>query len=286
MTPSDNGRGPKEGAEPVIELEGACFGYGEAEIVHGIDLVIERGERVALLGPNGSGKSTVVRGLLGLNSHMDGRVELFREPLGAVSRRYRLGYVPQRHTLSAAVAATVTEVVLTGRLPHQGIFARPGTKDRAIVADALEMVGLQDRADHQVAHLSGGQHRRVLIARALAAQPEVLIMDEPTAGVDAASQDTFVEVLKRLADIGVTQLIVTHETAVMASLLTRVVAMRAGLIDFDGTPAAYLAHSFSEAGWAERHHGGSPEAGARPSALGLDGHTGMRRPFPPAKDHR
>ncbi|MBO3130299.1 metal ABC transporter ATP-binding protein [Dermatophilus congolensis] len=263
---------PKQAPSTIIELERACFGYGEEEIVHGVDLRITSGERVALLGPNGSGKSTLVRGLLGLNSHLSGRVELFGEPLANLTRRYRLGYVPQRHTLSDSVVATVAEVVATGRLPHQGIIARPNKHDRAIVAESLARVDMADFADHRVANLSGGQHRRVLIARALAAQPEVLIMDEPTAGVDAANQDALVEVLVALADEGVTQLIVTHEVTALAPLLSRVVAIKTGLVDFDGTPEEYRAHEWHISEWAEHHHGHSPETPPNPPITGLEKH--------------
>lgn len=264
-----SGAASQAGGGTVVTLERACFGYGQEEIVHGVDMTITSGERVALLGPNGSGKSTLVRGLLGLNTHLSGTVELFGEPLAELTRRYRLGYVPQRHTLSSSVVATVTEVVQTGRLPHQGWLARRTAKDKRIVADALARVGLARYATHPVAHLSGGQHRRVLIARALAAQPEVLIMDEPTAGVDATSQGALIEVLVNLADEGVTQLIVTHEVAVMAPLLTRVVSLRNGLIEFDGTPEQYRKHALGATGWPEHHHGHSPTASTQPTVAGL-----------------
>ena len=269
MTASPRGVAPGSGGDTVVALSGACFGYGQEEIVHGVDLTITAGERVALLGPNGSGKSTLVRGLLGLNTHLSGDVELFGEPLAQLSRRYRLGYVPQRHTLSSSVAATVTEVVQTGRLPHQRLLSRRGVEDRRIVTESLERVGLGDYAQHPVAHLSGGQHRRVLIARALAAQPEALIMDEPTAGVDATSQGALLDVLMNLASEGVTQLIVTHEVAVMAPLLTRVVSMRNGIIDFDGNPADYREYALGGSAWPEHHHGNSPTTSTRPSVAGL-----------------
>ncbi|MDO5697948.1 MAG: metal ABC transporter ATP-binding protein [Dermatophilus congolensis] len=258
------------GRQQVVELREACFGYGDEEIVHGVDLSITAGERVGLLGPNGCGKTTLVRGLLGLNTHLSGQVEVFGEPLASLSRRYRLGYVPQRHTLSTSVVATVNEIVAAGRLPHQGWLARMSQRDKAVVAESLDLVGLGRFAKAQVAHLSGGQQRRVLIARALAAQPEVLIMDEPTAGVDATSQGALVDVLLRLADAGVTQLIVTHEVAVLAPLLTRVVAMDSGRIAFDGAPAAYREHVLATSEWAEHHHGHSPEKPERRSVAGLD----------------
>ena len=225
-------RRPTAGQEvtPVISLHDASFGYADRKVVSDVDLQILPGETVALVGANGSGKSTLVKGLLGLNDHLGGEVDLFGTPIEDFTKRYLLGYVPQRHTLSASVAATVTEIVSTGRLPHQGWLARPSRTDRRIVAEALEVVGLADFARHEVATLSGGQQRRVLIARALAAQPEVLVMDEPTAGVDLANQHVLLQVLRRLVDDGATLLVVTHEIEALRPILRRLVEMRAGRI--------------------------------------------------------
>ncbi|HET8600484.1 MAG TPA: metal ABC transporter ATP-binding protein [Segeticoccus sp.] len=224
---------------PVMSLHGASFGYADRAVIGDVTLRIDPGEVVALLGPNGSGKSTLVKGLLGLNQHLAGQVELFGTPLGQFREHARLGYVPQRHTLSASVRATVDEIVMVGRLPHQSWLARAGREDRAIVSRALELVGLEDRAHEDVSTLSGGQQRRVLIARALAAQPDVLVMDEPTAGVDAASQEVLAQVLARLAGRGTTMLIVTHELAALHDIVSRIVMVSTGHVRFDGTPAEF-----------------------------------------------
>ena len=172
-------------------LRCAAFGYGDRPaVVRRRPWTSQPGEVVALLGPNGSGKSTLVRGLLGLNDQLGGQVvDSSARPIDDFHDHARLGYVPQRHTLSASVRATVEEIVAIGRLPHQGWLGRlnaprPGRRR----ARRSRLVGLADRAATDVSTLSGGQQRRVLIARALAAEPDVLIMDEPTAGVDAASQ--------------------------------------------------------------------------------------------------
>ncbi|WP_226344187.1 metal ABC transporter ATP-binding protein [Agilicoccus flavus] len=225
--------------DEIIALRSASFGYADRTVVSGVDLTLHPGEVVALLGANGSGKSTLVKGLLGLNDHLGGSVELFGTPLRRFRRRSLLGYVPQRHTLSGTVAATVTEIVAAGRLPHQGLLARPSREDRRIIGESLELVGLADRARDDVAELSGGQQRRVLIARALAGRPEVLVMDEPTAGVDLGNQRALEAVLARLAERGTTMLVVTHEVAPLRSILTRVVTMSGGRITFDG-PASRL----------------------------------------------
>lgn len=226
---------------PLIELADASFGYGDRPVVTGASLVVRAGERVALVGSNGSGKSTLVRGLLGLNDHLGGGAELFGTPLGRFRQRHLLGYVPQRNTVSATVPATAAEIVTSGRLPRLGLWGRPGRQDRRIIGRSLDLVGLGDLAEHQVNTMSGGQQRRVLIARALAAEPEILVMDEPTAGVDAANQRVLADVLARLVDEGMTLLVVTHEMGPLAPLLTRVVTVDAGRIRTDQTAAEYSA---------------------------------------------
>ncbi|MDK3256785.1 metal ABC transporter ATP-binding protein [Blastococcus capsensis] len=226
-------------APAVIHLRDATIGYGDVPIVRGADLTVGPGEAVAVLGSNGSGKTTLARGLLGLAAVLGGDVELLGAPVGRLShrppaQRGRVGYVPQRHSVTGAVPATVREVVGVGRLAHLGLFRRLGAADRAAVTDAVAAVGLADRLDDPVAALSGGQQRRVLVARALAAEPELLIMDEPTAGVDAASQEALAGVLARVSSGGTTLVVVTHETAPLAGVLTRAVVVDHGRISYDG----------------------------------------------------
>jgi zinc transport system ATP-binding protein len=214
--------------KPVIALRALSVGYDDKPAITGVNLTVYSGDVVALVGPNGSGKSTLVRGVLGLASTLDGEVELLGIPAARFSQRYRIGYVPQRHTVGGAIASTVEEIVGSGRLLRRRWFARPTAADRAAIADAIEAVGLTDQRRAMISTLSGGQQRRVLIARAMAAQPEVLIMDEPTAGVDAESQGALVATLRTLVERGLTLLIVTHEIAPLLPVLTRVVSMSAG----------------------------------------------------------
>lgn len=225
---------------PLIQVADASFGYGDRPVVTGAWLEVGAGERVAIVGSNGSGKSTLVKGLLGLNDHLSGRVELFGTPLARFHDRHLLGYVPQRHTASATVPATASEIVSSGRLPHLGLWGRPSRTDRDIIARSLALVGLGDMAQRQVNTMSGGQQRRVLIARALAAQPAILLMDEPTAGVDAANQRVLTEVLGRLVSEGLTLLVVTHEIDPLAPVLTRVVTMDAGRVRTDRSLGDHL----------------------------------------------
>jgi zinc transport system ATP-binding protein len=268
---------------PILQLARASFGYADRRVVHDASLTVWPGEVVAVLGPNGSGKSTLVRGLLGLNDHLGGDVELFGQPRESFSDFARLGYVPQRHTLSASVRATVAEIVAVGRLSHHRWW-RPvlrSSQDTAIIDRALDVVGLNDRAHADVATLSGGQQRRVLIARALASDPDVLLMDEPTAGVDTASQQVLSTVLARLAARGTTMVIVTHELAALAEIVTRIVVVEGGRIVFDGSREEFASRTGEFASSVHHHHHedenrlSSPRLPGAPSAGPLDPRGGV-----------
>ena len=241
----------------LISLRSASFGYADRRVVDGVTLSQGPGEVIALLGPNGSGKTTLVKGLLGLSEHLGGDVALFGTPLAQFHDKPRIGYVPQRHSLSASVRATVREIVEIGRLPLRPWWRPGNATDSAVVDEALDAVGLRDREREDVAALSGGQQRRVLIARALAAQPDVLVMDEPTAGVDIANQRILADVLATLAARGTSMLIVTHELAALRDVVTRIVCMNDGHVDFDGSPADYTrGHRGHDVG--DGHHHDSP----------------------------
>jgi len=262
---------PRADSHPILSLRSASFGYADRVVVTGVTLDVHAGEVVAILGPNGSGKSTLVKGLLGLNDHLGGQVALFGTPMDRFRDHARLGYVPQRHTLSASVRSTATEIVATGRLPHQGWLGRSNRQDREIMAQCLDVVGLGDRAEVDVSTLSGGQQRRVLIARALASQPDVLIMDEPTAGVDLASQEVLSRVISRLAGRGVTMLIVTHEVQAVRGVLSRIVQLNGGRVTFDGTLAEHArSRGAPTSGQDGHHHDDEQTHEASPSAGPFD----------------
>lgn len=217
-----------------IEARRLSVGYRDAVVVHEVDLTVRTGEAVALLGPNGSGKTTLVRGVLGLASVLGGDLALFGVPADRFRDRARIGYVPQRHTLASGLPATVREVVSTGRLARRRWPGRTTGHDREAVEHAIGTVGLTERADAAVGELSGGQQRRVLIARALAAEPDVLVMDEPTAGVDTASQTALAATLALLAERGTTLLVVTHEVGPLSGVVERAVVLKDGRVRHDG----------------------------------------------------
>lgn len=225
-------------AAPVVRMQGGAVGYDDRAVIRDIDFSLDVGEVVVVLGPNGAGKSTLVRGILGLAPVVAGSLELFGVPAHKFHARHRIGYVPQRHTIVGGVPSTVREVVSSGRLAHKRPFSLMSVADREAVAAAIETVGLTRHADVSVGKLSGGQQRRVLTARALAAEPDVLVMDEPTAGVDAGSQEILAATLGELVARGRTLLLVAHELGPLESLIQRVVVMRGGRKAYDGPPVA------------------------------------------------
>ncbi|WP_346538752.1 metal ABC transporter ATP-binding protein [Micromonospora sp. DPT] len=219
---------------PVITVTHGAVGYDGRPVLRDVSLTVTAGEVVAVLGANGSGKSTLIRAVLGLVPLAAGSVELFGTPLRRFRQWRRIGYVPQRLGAGGGVPATVREVVASGRLARRGVLRPPGRADREAVDAALRAVGLADRAADPVATLSGGQQQRALIARALAGRPELLVLDEPTAGVDAASQEAFATALRDFVADGGTVLLVAHELGPLRPLISRAVVVHQGGICHDG----------------------------------------------------
>ncbi len=221
----------------AVELSEVGFAYRPGQpVLAGVDLRVEEGEFVAVAGPNGGGKTTLVRLALGLARPTAGSVLLFGEPAHRFSRRATLGYVAQRAQVGTEGPVTVREVVAAGRLAQGGLFGPLRRRDRAIVDEAIADVGLAELADTRLADLSGGQQQRAFIAKAFAAEPSLLVLDEPTAGVDAESQEALARLLGRLhADRGVTMLYVSHEFGAVEDIVRRLVLVRGGIV-FDGQP--------------------------------------------------
>lgn len=220
----------------VVDVRGASVAYDDRLALRDVDLLVQPGEFVAVLGANGSGKSTLIRALLGLVPLRSGSVALFGTPLTSFRDWPRIGYVPQRVGAATGVPATVREVVASGRLPLMSRWRPASAADRAAVDYALDVVGLADRADAGVGSLSGGQQQRVLIARALTCSPDLLVLDEPTAGVDVDSQAALAEALRSLITGGVTVIDVAHELGPMHALVSRAVTLAEGHVLHDGAP--------------------------------------------------
>ena len=225
-----------EGAPPV-RAEDLTVILGTSAVLRGIDLTIRDGETVALLGANGSGKSTLVKSLVGVVPVTRGRVQLYGHDVTTQTRTVpwsRVGYVPQRVTATAGVPATALEVVSSGLL--DGRRFRIGRAGHARALDALEQVGLADRARDSVQVFSGGQQQRVLIARALVRRPDLLVLDEPLAGIDRESKEALARTITALHDAGTTVLVVLHELGELGPLVERCVVLRHGRVIHDGPP--------------------------------------------------
>lgn len=269
---ADPGRAGLDRGAPVVSVEDASVELGGRLILRGVDLTVGAGEFVALMGANGSGKSTLVRALTGLVPVARGAVSLFGTPVDAFDQWQRVGFVPQRAGAAGGVPASVWEVVASGRLTRRRLFRPLTRRDRTAISSALEVVGLADRVHDGVSTLSGGQQQRVLIARALAGGPELLFLDEPTAGVDLPNQEALAATLGMLSDNGATIVLVTHELGPIAPLIHRSVVMRDGRVAYDGAPLDDHAvhHAEFEAGFG--------------AGLGADLHE-HHHPTPSTHDH-
>lgn len=221
---------------PVIDFSGGRVEIAGRPILRDIDFTVRPGEVVAVLGANGSGKSTLVKAIAGLLPLTAGTIRLFDVPRDSFRQWPRFGYVPQHSTMTQGVPSTVREVVAAGRLSRRRPFAFSRAADRAAVQHSLEAVGLADRANHPVSTLSGGQQQRVLVARTLAGEPDLLVLDEPLAGVDLVSQEALAGTLTDLARLGTTIVLVLHELGPLEPLITRSVVLREGRIVYDGPP--------------------------------------------------
>lgn len=239
----------------VIDVRDLTVAIGGRPVLRGIDLRVEDGEFVALMGANGSGKTTLVRALTQLWPLTRGTAELFGTPLDQFGAWHRIGFVPQRSTAASGVPASVWEVVASGRLSRRRLLRSLSKADQAAIRDAIDVVGLADRTRDPVSQLSGGQQQRALIARALACQPDLFFLDEPTAGVDLPNQQALARALAELKQRGATIVLVAHELGPLADLVDRAVVMRDGRIVFDGAPLAdHDVHDPALGGDPHTHH--------------------------------
>jgi zinc transport system ATP-binding protein len=206
-------------------------------VLEDVDLRVEEGEFVAIAGPNGGGKTTLLRLILGLERPDEGAAQLFGELATEFSRRADLSYLAQRAQAGLDAPVTVRELVTAGRAARVGMFRRWRAADDRAVTEALDRVGLTTRAAASLRVLSGGQQQRAFIAKALASEPRLLALDEPTSGVDVDSQEALAALLEELhRDLGVTVLYVSHEFGAIEHFAARLVLVRGGII-FDGPPA-------------------------------------------------
>jgi ABC-type Mn2+/Zn2+ transport system ATPase subunit len=212
--------------EPLVSLRDVGLGYDDHAVLEHVDLVIERGEFAALLGPNGAGKTTLLRGIVGLIPVLAGTLRY-----GFDRAASPIGYVPQRDSLDAIFPLTAREVVSMGTYARLRPVQPLTRAHKKLATDSLEQVGMTAVAEQRFSSLSGGQKQRVLIARALAAEPGLLVLDEPTAGVDPGAAAAIMDVVARLnRELDLTVLLVTHQLRMLRALVGTVVWVHGGRI--------------------------------------------------------
>lgn len=222
-----------EPAEPYIELENVSFSYeNSAPILEDISFTVRKGDYMGVIGPNGGGKTTLIRIILGLLHPTEGTIKLFKKERHHFKEKYRIGYVPQRVTQADKdFPATVFEVVRTGRIARLGFFEKFTKKDIHAVERAMEISGISRYRDTLVGDLSGGERQRVFIARALAGEPEVIILDEPTVGVDIGAQKKFYEFLSSLnRDHNLTIIFISHDVDIITREAKTVLCLNRSMV--------------------------------------------------------
>lgn len=194
---------------PVLEIHDLTVSYDQSPVLWNVDLSLPAGKLIGILGPNGAGKSTLIKAIMGLVPTTGGYIKIFDRELNDV--RSRISYVPQRESVDWNFPASVLDVVMMGTYGKLGLFRRPGKKEKKIAMDCLEKVGMQAFVDRQISELSGGQQQRVFIARALAQEADLYLMDEPFAGVDMATEIAIFQLLQEMTAAGKTVIVVHHD---------------------------------------------------------------------------
>jgi ABC-type Mn2+/Zn2+ transport system ATPase subunit len=221
-----------------LEVKNISIGYGEKVIMRDLSFQIPHGARVAVVGPNGAGKSTLFKALVGLLPLKSGHIFIHGEELG--SHQDCVAYVPQREEVDWRFPVTVSDVVMMGRYGQIGWLKRPSARDKQIVQNSLEQMGIADLASQPIGQLSGGQQQRAFLARSLAQEPHILLMDEPFTGVDVTTQEASLRLLDHLQKREVTTLVSTHDLNLAASRFDLVLLLNHRLIAY-GTPGDVFA---------------------------------------------
>ena len=272
--PAPTGDAGRERAHADIWLSDISAGYGGRTALEHVTISVEPGSLLAVVGPNGAGKSTLLKLMAGLLQPWSGRIEMLGAPPGREARR--IAYVPQAELVDWAFPVTVEDVVMMGRFPRLGPVRRPGPDDRRAVGEALAKVHMDNHRHTQIGRLSGGQRRRVFLARALAAEPDVFLLDEPVTGIDATTQELLMDLLEDEAARGKTVVATTHDLACAAQRFHRVLAVNRTVVaygasnlvlDADVLARAYGGHLLVLEGRTvvldDAHHHDEPAPGER-----------------------
>lgn len=230
-----------------IEVEDVSLRYNENPVLEHVSFSVKTGEYLGIIGPNGGGKTTLLKIIIGLLKPDAGKVKIFGQEIENFRERYQIGYVPQRAAQEEFYfPATVEEIVRSGRTARLGLFKRFGTEDSKAIENAMEIAGVAGYRGRLIGRLSGGERQRVLIARALAGEPRILILDEPAGGVDIVSQERFYSFLLYLnREVGITIIFVSHDVGVIADEVNTVLCLNHRLI-CHGPPENFIKEEFLE----------------------------------------
>ena len=223
----------EQNIEFPLEVHDLTAGYHKKPVLWGIDLQVPKGKLVGIVGPNGAGKSTLIKAAMGLVPLSSGWVKIFGKPYN--ENRRRVGYVPQRESVDWDFPVTVMDVVMMGRYGHVGWFKRPKKADKEIARDCLDKVNMLPFANRQISNLSGGQQQRVFLARALAQESDVYFMDEPFAGVDAATESAIITLLHELREKGKTLLVVHHDLPTARNYFDQLLLLNMRVVAYGNT---------------------------------------------------
>ncbi len=220
-----------------LEVHDLSVAYHQKPVLYGLDLAVPPGSLVGIVGPNGAGKSTFIKAVMGLLPLSSGWVKIFGESYKKNS--HRVGYVPQRESVDWDFPVNVMDVVLMGRYGRLRLGQRPTKRDHEIARDCLDKVSLQPYAKRQIGNLSGGQQQRVFLARALAQESDLYLMDEPFAGVDAATEAAIIALLRELKERGKTVMVVHHDLSTVKEYFDRLMLLNMRLLAFGPTAEVF-----------------------------------------------
>ena len=224
---------------PALEIHDLIVSYQKKPVLYGVDLAVPEGSMVGVVGPNGAGKSTLIKTVMGLVSHAHGWVKVFGGDLKDSIKR--VGYVPQRESVDWDFPVSVMDVVLMGCYGRSGLIKRPGRMEKEKAMEALEKVGLEAYSKRQISNLSGGQQQRVFLARALAQESDLYLMDDPFAGVDAATEVAIVELLGQIRDQGKPLIVVHHDLATAREYFDMILLLNMRVVGFGETNEVFNA---------------------------------------------
>ncbi|MGC1496135.1 MAG: metal ABC transporter ATP-binding protein [Sulfitobacter sp.] len=228
-----------------LAIRGMTVSYGQKPAVFSVDMTVEPGKMTAIIGPNGAGKSTLLKAALGILKPLAGTTTIYGKSVN--DQRHRIAYVPQRASVDWDFPTRVIDVVLMGLYPQLGLLGRVRPMHRAKANDCLTRVGMQDFATRQIGQLSGGQQQRVFLARALAQDADLYLLDEPFAGVDAATEKAIIGVLKSLRDAGKTVVAVHHDLSTVAEYFDNVFLINTGRVAEGPVATTFVTQTLQDA---------------------------------------